>query len=61
MIDVYNSSKRDYFQIYYSSGLWYKPRGVSNILITAIGGGGGGGGLAAAIGQCRETQTPQQT
>jgi len=31
-------------QIFYQSGTWVKPMGISMIYITAIGGGGGGGG-----------------
>jgi hypothetical protein len=54
MIDLYNSSNRNNTQFYYSSTIWYKPRGVSNILITAIGaGGGGGGGHSAAAGSAK--------
>jgi hypothetical protein len=49
MLDLYNFSQRNNFQIFYSSDIWTKPRGVSNILITAIGGGGGGGGGFSAI------------
>ncbi len=51
MIDVNNLAQKNNFQIFYSSGIWTKPRGVSSILITAIGGGGGGGGgFSAASG-----------
>jgi hypothetical protein len=54
MIDLYNSSQKNNTQFYYSSAIWYKPRGVSNILITAIGGGGGGGGgHSAAAGSAK--------
>ena len=51
MIDVNNLAQKNNFQVYYSSGIWNKPRGISSILITAIGGGGGGGGgFSAASG-----------
>ncbi len=38
-------------QIFYQSGQWIKPQGITMIYITAIGGGsGGGGGVSAALG-----------
>ena len=38
-------------QVFYQSGQWIKPQGITMIYITAIGAGsGGGGGVSAALG-----------
>lgn len=51
-LDLYNlSDNSDKVQIFYSSGVWVKPRGISMVYIVAIGAGaGGGGGLTKAAG-----------
>jgi hypothetical protein len=37
-------------QVFYQSGTWIKPQGITMVSITAIGaGGGGGGGLTGAV------------
>jgi hypothetical protein len=48
---VYNNADIDYkTQVFYSSGNWIKPMGITMVSITAIGaGGGGGGGTTAAV------------
>ena len=42
LFDLPNTSYKT--QVFYSSGTWVKPRGISIIEIVAIGAGGGGGG-----------------
>lgn len=45
MIDLNNLTIKNVNPTYYfSSGVWVKPRGITNVQITAIGAGGGGGG-----------------
>jgi len=42
---VYNLANVDYkTSVFYQSGSWIKPQGITMISITAIGAGGGGGG-----------------
>jgi hypothetical protein len=44
---VYNLADINYrTEVFYQSGSWTKPRGITMIQITAIGAGGGGGGGA---------------
>jgi hypothetical protein len=41
-------------QVFYQSGAWVKPQGITMVAITAIGaGGGGGGGETLALGSAR--------
>ena len=44
-MDLFNLADTQFkTQVFYQSGIWYKPRGISMIHITCIGSGGGGGG-----------------
>ena len=44
-MDLFNLTDNQYkTQVFYQSGYWVKPRGISMVFITAIGAGGGGGG-----------------
>ena len=42
LFDLPNTDRKT--QIFYQSGVWYKPPGTTMVSITCIGGGGGGGG-----------------
>lgn len=54
-MDLYNlPDKSQNVQIFYSSGTWVKPRGISMVYIHLVGGGNGGnGGLSGAAGTAR--------
>ena len=44
-VDLYHLSDASYrTQVFYSSGTWVKPKGISMVQITVAGAGGGGGG-----------------
>ena len=54
-MDLYNlPDKSQKVQIFTTSGMWHKPRGISMVYIHIVGGGGGGnGGGTGALGTVR--------
>lgn len=47
-MDLYNLTDTQYkTQVFYQTGIWYKPRGISMVHITCLGAGGGGASTAA--------------
>ena len=54
-MDLYNlPDKSQNVQIFTTSGMWHKPRGISMVYIHLVGGGSGGAaGLSGAAGSAR--------
>ena len=52
-MDLFDLANTDYrTQIFYTSGVWRKPSGISMVFIGCYGaGGGGGGGFTRTAGQ----------
>lgn len=56
---VNNFANTDYkTAVFYQSGIWIKPQGITMISITAIGAGGGGGGGTTAANTLTRTGGP---